>query len=175
MRHLTSADYRVMPWANGRGVTTEMVRVDRRGVLDWRLSMAQVVEDGPFSRLPGIERNLTVIEGPGFDLVGPGVRLRAAPLEPVGFSGDLEIGALGVSGPSVDFNVMTAGRVAKVQVVRGAKVLNPEGAVLCVLALQMPGLGRFDLLIGHETVAVDGLGLAVWIGNAIRDRAAPHP
>ena len=163
MRHLTTADYRVMPWANGRGTTTELIRVDRGGNLDWRLSMAQVVEDGPFSVLPGIARNLTVIEGPGFDLVGPGVRLKAALLEPVAFSGDAAIRAVGVTGPSVDFNVMTAGRAARVAVVRGQAVLRAAGGVLGVLALQAAGLGRHDLLIGTGPVVVDGLVLAVWI------------
>jgi environmental stress-induced protein Ves len=163
MRHLTASDYRVMPWANRRGTTTEMIRVDRDGTLDWRLSMAQVVEDGPFSRLPGVARNLTVIAGPGFDLVGPGLRLRAAPLEPVAFSGDLEIRAEGVTGPSVDFNVMVAGRPPQVRLLRGAEVLDPGGAVLCVLALQVAGLARHDLLICDQPVAVEGQALAVWI------------
>ena len=164
MRHLTAAACRVMPWANGRGVTTELIRVERDGALDWRLSMAQVVEDGPFSALPGVQRNLTVIAGPGFDLVGPGLRLPARLLQPVAFSGDLAIRAEGVTGPSVDFNVMTAGRAARVEVVRGAAVLAPAGAILCVLALQMPGLGPDDLLIADRPLAVEGLGLAVWIG-----------
>ena len=164
MRHLTVADYRVMPWANGRGVTTELIRVDRDGALDWRLSMAQVVEDGPFSRLPGIERNLTVIEGPGFDLVGPGLRLRAAPLEPVAFSGDLEIGAEGVTGPSVDFNVMVAGRVAEVPPVIGHLHFQPKrGALLCVLALALQGLARHDLIITEDSLAIEGMGLAILI------------
>ena len=168
MRHLTAADYKVMPWVNGRGVTTELVRVDREGALLWRLSMAQVVEDGPFSRLPGVERNLTVIDGPGFDLVGPGLRLRAAPLEPVAFSGDLDVRAEGVTGLSVDFNVMTAGLPAAVRVIRGTETLRPDGAVLCLLALQAAGLARHDLLIcdgpTDGPLRVDGLALAVWIG-----------
>ena len=163
MRHLTAADYRVMPWANGRGTTTELIRVDRAGALDWRLSMAQVVEDGAFSSLPGIARNLTVIDGPGFDLVGPRLRLAARPLEPVAFSGDLEIRAEGVTGPSVDFNVMTAGRAAVVRVIRGDETLQPEGGALCVLALQVAGLLRHDLLICDAPVRVDGLALAVWV------------
>ncbi len=164
MRHLTAAHYTAMPWANGRGTTTELIRVARDGALDWRLSIAQVVEDGPFSVLPGIARNLTVIEGPGFDLVGPDMRLRAALLEPVGFSGYHQIAAEGVTGPSVDFNVMTAGRPARVAVVRGEAVLDPSGDVLCVLALAVPGWARHDLAVTDTPLAVSGLAVAVWIG-----------
>lgn len=163
MRHLTAADYRVMPWANGRGVTTEMVRVDRGGALDWRLSMAQVVEDGPFSRFPGIKRNLTVIKGPGFDLVGPGVRLAAAPRQPVAFSGDLDIRAENVMAPSVDFNVMVAGRAAEVHLVTGHVALKPKRAVLCVFVLAARDLAVHDLLISGEPFDFEGMGLVVAI------------
>ncbi|MDE3027254.1 MAG: HutD family protein, partial [Paracoccaceae bacterium] len=108
MKHLTTSDYRKMPWANGLGVTTEILRVTKPdGSVLWRLSMAAVVEDGAFSLFPGIERNLTVIAGPGFDLVGSGLNLRADPLMPVAFPGDVAIAAAGVSAPSDDFNVMT--------------------------------------------------------------------
>lgn len=164
MRHLTARDYRVMPWANGRGVTTELIRVDRGGALDWRLSMAQVVEDGPFSRLPGIERNLTVIKGPGFDLVGPGLRLAARPREPVAFSGDLDIRAEGVVAPSVDFNVMVAGRAAEVHMLIGHHHLQPKkGALLCVLALALQGLATHDLLVSDGGLTIEGMGLAIVI------------
>ena len=64
IRFLKPADYVTMPWANGLGQTVEMVRVERDGALLWRLSMASVIADGPFSILPEINRNLTVISGP---------------------------------------------------------------------------------------------------------------
>ena len=80
MKHLTPADYRTQPWANGRGQTVELLRLERDGVLHLRLSMATVAEDGPFSIFPGIDRNLTVISGPGFDLRGDGLALTCAPL-----------------------------------------------------------------------------------------------
>jgi uncharacterized protein len=82
IRRLTPADYTTMPWANGKGVTVEMLRVEQDGALLWRLSRASVVEDGDFSLFPGIERNLTVITGPGFDLVGQGLHLQAKRLVP---------------------------------------------------------------------------------------------
>ena len=71
--HLTPAEYRRMPWANGHGETLELLRREgAEGQLLLRLSVAQVVENGAFSRLPGIDRVLTVISGPGFDLAGGG-------------------------------------------------------------------------------------------------------
>lgn len=108
MRHLTPADYKMMPWANGKGTTIEMLRVEGDGALKWRLSRASVVEAGDFSIFPGVERNLTVLTGPGFDLVGAGLHLTARPLCPVVFAGDVPLRAEAVSAPSDDFNVMTA-------------------------------------------------------------------
>ncbi|TKA96936.1 HutD family protein [Cereibacter changlensis] len=99
MRLLRAADFVPMPWANGRGVTVEMLRVEGPSGLLFRLSRASVVEDGPFSIFPGVERVLTVISGPGFDLLGER-RLRCDPLAPVAFPGDEALAASGVRGPS---------------------------------------------------------------------------
>lgn len=108
MIHLRPADYTHQPWKNGRGSTTELWRHERGGTLLARLSRASVVEDGPFSLFPGIERNLTVLTGPGFRLTGPGIDLRCAPLVPVAFPGDVPVTATETGGqPSDDFNVMT--------------------------------------------------------------------
>ena len=110
IRHLRPADYTVMPWANGQGTTTELCRIDQAGQLRLRLSRAAVVADGAFSQFPGIDRNLTVLTGPGFDLVSPqtgaGLHQRARPLCPVVFAGDVPIAAHGVTAPCDDFNVM---------------------------------------------------------------------
>jgi uncharacterized protein len=107
--HLCPADYARQPWKNGRGCTTELWRLESEGRLLVRLSRAAVVEDGPFSVFPGIERNLTVLSGPGFRLTGGGHDFRCAPLEPVAFPGDVALEATETLGmPSDDFNVMTA-------------------------------------------------------------------
>lgn len=124
-----------MTWANGRGTTVEMARADGPDGLLWRLSMARVDEDGPFSIFPGLERNLTVISGPGFDLRGA-LNLRADPLVPVAFPGDVALSAQGVVAPCEDVNVMTARTLPRpvVTVAQAGALLEGDG-VLLVLAL----------------------------------------
>ena len=136
MRHLTASDYTRQPWKNGRGTTTELWRLDRDGPLLVRLSRAAVVEDGPFSLLPGIERNLTVLSGPGFRLTGPELNLRCDPLVPVAFPGDVEVTATETNGQqSDDFNVMTARGLPLPQVVVAQNDSLPGGGTLALYAL----------------------------------------
>lgn len=136
MRHLTASDYTRQPWKNGRGTTTELWRLDRDGQLLVRLSRAAVVEDGPFSLFPGIERNLTVLSGPGFRLTGPELNLRCDPLVPVAFPGDVEVTATETNGQqSDDFNVMTARGLPLPQVVVAQNDSLPGGGTLALYAL----------------------------------------
>ena len=162
IRHLTKADYRTMPWANGLGQTVEMIRVEGDQGLLWRLSMASVVEDGDFSIFPGIERNLTVLDGEGFRLVGEGIDLDARPLMPVAFPGDVPVRAEHVAGPCHDFNVMTARHLGRVQV----KLVLPgriaTSGTLCLFCLTGgEGVAEHDLLITDEAVDLTVPALAV--------------
>ena len=166
IRHLTPSDYKTMPWANGKGVTVEMLRVDAGG-LKWRLSRASVVEDGDFSIFPGIERNLTVITGPGFDLKGDGLHLHARPLQPVAFAGDIPLRAERVTAPSDDFNVMTARGLPlpDVRVIHGNEGL-AAGGTLAIFALDVAqvgglGLGQYDLVLTDQATTVSGPVIAV--------------
>lgn len=107
--HLTAKDFRTMPWANGLGRTVELYRrEDEAGNLLIRLSVADVVAEGPFSSLPGIDRVLTLIEGAGFDLdfAGKAPVAPARLLQPIAFSGDWQTSAINFKGPSRDFNLM---------------------------------------------------------------------
>lgn len=159
-RWLGAGDFTAMPWANGKGVTLELARAnDAEGRMLWRLSRAKVVEEGPFSLFPGVERNLTVLTGPGFDLVGEGLHLAARPLVPVAFAGDVLVRAVSVGAPSDDFNVMTARALPRpeVRVLTAAERLVPGG----LLALYFPQSARlllsdegFDLAEGEVAIAV---------------------
>ena len=145
-----------MPWANGRGVAVEMLRLDEGGALIWRLSRARVVAAGAFSQFAGVERNLTVISGPGFDLVGDGLILTARPLVPLAFPGDVAVSAERVSAPSDDFNVMTARHLPLPQVmVQHQAVHLAAGGMLCLFSLgsaQVNGrvMGQHDLILTED-------------------------
>ncbi len=142
VRHLTPTDYLRQPWANGRGETLEIARAEGAHGLMWRLSIATVAEDGLFSRLPGIDRSLTVIDGPGFDLTGPGWRRQAAPMSPVTFPGDHAVAASGVIAPSRDFNVMVARGRIRARVACGPTARRLNGAMI---ALHLPRGGTLVL------------------------------
>lgn len=154
MRHLTQDDYTRQPWKNGKGITVELARAEQDGALLWRLSMATVAEDGPFSLFPGIERNLTVLSGPGFRLSGPGIALDCRPLQPVAFPGDTPVAATGTaSGPSDDFNVMTARKLPlpSVTLHHGPAMIAAGGltALFALEPLRVSGraLARHDLIL----------------------------
>ncbi|MBK8440503.1 MAG: HutD family protein [Rhodobacter sp.] len=162
MRHLTPADYTRQPWKNGKGVTVEMLRIDRGGQLLARLSRATVVEDGPFSVFPGIMRNLTVLTGKGFRLIGPGLDLRCDPLLPVAFPGDTAVAAIGTNGePSDDFNVMTAAHLRVPEVTLVTHGTLPAGGLLALYALAPARVNghamvALDLVLTETSASIDG-------------------
>src|SRR4029077_2512621 len=76
VRLLTPNDYRSMPWKNGAGRTTEIAVHPPGAALDafaWRVSIADVEQDGPFSRFPGIDRTIVLLGGSGMRLRGTGM------------------------------------------------------------------------------------------------------
>jgi hypothetical protein len=161
-RHLTPADYTRQPWKNGRGTTTELWRLEQDGQLLVRLSRAAVVEDGPFSLFPGIERNLTVLSGPGFRLSGAGVDFRCEPLVPVAFPGDVALAATETQGmQSDDFNVMTARALPLPEVLLAQNDHLPAGGLLALYALgpcRVNGedVGRDDLVLTKGPTELSG-------------------
>ena len=101
-----------MPWKNGGGSTTE-IAIGPAGAsldaFDWRISMARVATDGPFSMFDGIDRTLTVIEGDGMELtIGDRPALVLGnESEPLSFPGDTPTTARLLAGVITDLNVMT--------------------------------------------------------------------
>jgi environmental stress-induced protein Ves len=101
-----------MPWKNGGGTTTEVARHPEAGTLDdfdWRVSMAKVEADGPFSRFAGVDRTLVILAGAGVTLDVEDFGTTTLDLEspPFTFAADVAASATLAGGPVEDLNVMT--------------------------------------------------------------------
>lgn len=101
-----------MPWKNGGGETMEIALAPTDAGLDdfdWRVSMARVDVDGPFSAFAGVDRSLAIIDGKGLTLSAEG----RAPItltrhsEPLSFPGDVPTSSRLINGRVTDLNVMT--------------------------------------------------------------------
>lgn len=93
------------PWKNGGGVTRQIAQ-SGPGDPFWRLSIADVEKDGPFSDFPGLRRILTVISGSGMTLK---LAEGACPADlhiPVHFSGDTPVDGVLRDGPVQNFNLI---------------------------------------------------------------------
>lgn len=106
MQLLNAADYVSMPWANGRGTTLEIARFPATGQWQWRLSLATVSEDGPFSVMPGVQRSLVVAKGAGMGLTVAGQHIEVGEFGMVQFVGDDDTSCALVDGPVQDLNLM---------------------------------------------------------------------
>jgi uncharacterized protein len=100
-----------MPWRNGLGQTIELLKQELPNDKEfaWRLSMADVTNDGEFSDFAGYDRTLVMLNGNGMTLdFGDGnpQHLRT-PLSLVQFTGEQATVANLHDGPIRDFNVMT--------------------------------------------------------------------
>ncbi len=113
LKILRQAAHRAMAWKNGGGITYEVaVHPDNGASLDsfeWRLSMARVESDGPFSIFPGIDRSLAIMEGNGVNLAienRPSVPVTLTS-DPASFPGDVPVTAFLLNGTVLDLNIMT--------------------------------------------------------------------
>ncbi|HEX4767223.1 MAG TPA: HutD family protein [Lichenihabitans sp.] len=153
------------PWKNGGGTTAEVAAFPPGAGFEdfgWRISMADVAADGPFSAFGGIDRTLVLIEGAALELDIDGVVHRLDEATPLrSFRGEAATFGRLPAGPIRDLNVMTRrGRFGHaVDVVPpGVVDLHAEpAAALAVVALQdatrlgldaeVHDLGRFDVLL----------------------------
>ena len=101
-------EYQRERWKNGAGWTRQIVRVPDGDDWDWRLSIAEIERDAPFSLFPGIERELVLLQGNGLRLrFGNG---KVTELQPphgrIRFAGEEALSGELLDGPTHDFNLM---------------------------------------------------------------------
>ncbi|MFF4357345.1 HutD family protein [Streptomyces sp. NPDC001604] len=180
VRVLRADERPAVPWKNGGGLTREIASSpSRAGMSDfvWRVSLADVAEPGPFSRFEGVDRIITLVDGPGMVLTFDGTSHTVAErYVPFPFPGEAATDCRLLGGPLVDFNVMVRrGRAtAQVEIVRD-RVALPALAGTTLLAVVLDGsavleasgpvLHRFDAALitdaPDETLKVSGTAALV--------------
>ncbi|MBX9456059.1 MAG: HutD family protein [Rhizobium sp.] len=163
MRILRAAQHKRMPWKNGGGETTEIAVFPEHAGLDdfdWRVSMARVDGDGPFSSFPGIDRTLAILEGAGIvlDVAGQTPRKLTLDTEPHAFPADAPTSATLIGGRVIDFNVMSRrGTVAhRVERLVDARI-SPAGNERLVLCSS----GSVGIIADGQTDALGHLDVAI--------------
>ncbi len=142
------------PWKNGGGVTREIAAEWQGKNLRWRLSIADVAVDGPFSNFAGLQRILTVVKGRGMELISPDQTLHADYAVPVHFDGGWHIHSRLKQGPIRDFNVIydPGAYNAQVLVLNGPTPFNTERTANNFIALHcVDGLLTFDTGVQLQT------------------------
>lgn len=157
------AAQRVMPWKNGGGSTREVAIAPSASApagFTWRVSVASVAADGPFSAFPGVDRSLWLLRGNGMvlDVAGREVRLERA-WQRFDFAGETPIHARLIDGGNEDLNVMVerATTAAEAAIAH----LAPRELRTCVLVA-----GAHIVLALTGELQVDGIGLVP--GDAMR-------
>lgn len=168
-----------MPWKNGGGETAEIAVSPEGAALDafdWRISMARVDGDGPFSRFADVDRTLLVLDGAGLILRVAGQEAVTLTSEsaPYPFPADRDTSATLLNGPIVDFNVMThRGRIA--QRVRRMALTGPVdqgGDALATLVFCVDGHVEVRSATANSRLgARDGVLLGVPDGSTRLDAA----
>ena len=127
---LSPLAYRVLPWKNGGGSTTE-IAVDPEGAdweaFNWRVAIADINKSGPFSQFPGIDRSIVLLDGARdseMRLTIAGKALRMQPRVFIDFPGEAETSGELFGAPVRDFNIMS--RRGVVQHRRGWHSLSPN-------------------------------------------------
>lgn len=174
MRRLTPADYRRMPWRNGGGITTEIaIAPESAGLAGerflYRVSMADVGTNGPFSRFDGYDRHIMLLAGGGMTLdcdVHGRIELVAA-FEPRAFSGDWDVQATLVAGAVRDFNVIVdrgrASSTLEVRLLERPAVMPCELGSVCIMHVidgALTDAAEGDTIVAGEPFEVVPRGIA---------------
>lgn len=174
---LTPGDYVEVPWRNGRGVTSEIARDPAAGdEFAWRVSIAGISENGPFSNFVGCNRVILTLDGEGISLEHAELdrSVLLGSLEPYEFSGDWATSCQLRGGPVRDFNVITdrTRASARVEIATGTRMhhFDCRGRVIlayCVRGALVvePSARVHAFVVGGETLRVEGADHVVVCGE----------
>ncbi len=120
-------DIAPQPWRNGGGVTRELLARPAGDAWRVRVSVTDVVADGPFSVFPEVARWFAVIDGAGVVLAVDGIDHRCVEGgEPLAFSGGAATRSRLIDGPTRDLNLMLRGVAGAMRSVVPGEAFRPE-------------------------------------------------
>lgn len=146
MQIITCTDLIEVPWKNGGGTTREIAMGRMADQTAWRISRADVAQDGVFSDFTGLMRILTVVSGAGMVLEHASDTLDADIWEPVRFGGNLKIHSRLKDGPLTDLNLMFD------PILCGGEVIARRGPFDRLVECPTPGILAFHALSGAPTI-----------------------
>ena len=161
---LALADVAPSAWKNGGGTTRELLAWPSPADWVFRLSVAEVQADGPFSSFAGVQRWFAVLSGAGVRLrlgaAAPyGVQVLTSASAPFCFDGALPVDCTLIDGATQDFNLMVRADQARAQMQRVTGSLKTGGAGPCTVAVWSGDAGA-DLWLGQECTQVSAHTLA---------------
>ena len=172
MRIIRQSSFAAVPWKNGGGITHQAIRVPPDGdSFDWRVSLAHIERDGPFSDFADYHRFMVLLKGAGVVLTfSDGATPCARPLRAVGdmqeFDGGLATHCELVDGPCVDLNLMVTktlrGVRARVEALQEARSF---GLGSHDWMLVFPIDAGVELALGASTNQLEPWDLAVLSGR----------
>jgi environmental stress-induced protein Ves len=134
-------ELKAIPWKNGLGITREIAVEPAGATTDhflWRVSIADVDTASPFSRFPGVDRVIVLLEGDGFTMTLDGEREHALTTlcMPFAFAGEAHVDVTLAGGATRDFNLMIRRGKARgsIDVVHGPATVDPCDATLMHIA-----------------------------------------
>ena len=137
-RHFPRDRFASMPWKNGGGLTREIFRFpEAADDWQWRISIADIGADGPFSAFPGYDRELLLLSGAGMRLqfADRSVTLQT-PFDATRFGGEEAVEAFLLDGPTSDFNAILRRDTVAITLERRAMT----GSLWCIAE---PGVSWF--------------------------------
>jgi environmental stress-induced protein Ves len=140
-----NADFRMGRWLNGAGTSWTIATSPPGAALPnvhWQFATALIERSVPFSLLPGIDRVLTLLDGPGFTLEFADAKEIVVDCvhAPAAFPGDVAIECRVTSGVSRVLNLLFARELYRADTAVGAGpfVIPPQAEVAFIYALSGP-------------------------------------
>lgn len=165
------AEIASQPWKNGGGSTRELALQQEAGKMTWRVSLAQIDQDGAFSAFPGLARIHCIVSGAGLSLFNADTHLEARPLQPLHFAGGLLLDARLNDGPCQAFNLIydPARISADMQILgAGEHMLGAGDYVIFVLSGQANLAGQdHPFAAGEGCLVGAGQTLGISVGSQV--------